>query len=88
MILAPSAIKRIEKVQCCCQYLDLKLALKMERGQTPCTPAVGILRQINNCLKEIVCAEVEISKGCAELPSIFVISLLRIIFHLFDLSVH
>ena len=48
MILAPSAIKRIEKVQCCCQYLDLKLALKnMERGQTPWTPAVGILRQIN-----------------------------------------
>lgn len=27
MLLAPSAIKRIEKVQCCCQYLDLKLAL-------------------------------------------------------------
>lgn len=31
MILAPSAIKRIEKVQCCCQYLDLKLALKIWR---------------------------------------------------------
>lgn len=31
MLLAPSAIKRIEKVQCCCQYLDLKLALKIWR---------------------------------------------------------
>ena len=74
MILAPSAIKRIEKVQCCCQYLDLKLALKnMERGQTPCTPAVGILRQINVCLKEIESAggaEVEIAR-CAELAKYF-----------------
>ena len=35
-------------------YLDLKLALKDgERGQTPFTPAVGILRQINQRLKEI-----------------------------------
>ena len=32
----------------------LKLALKNgERGQTPFTPAVGILRQINQRLKEI-----------------------------------
>ena len=36
MILAPSALARIEKIKCCCQYLDLKLALKnQERGQTP-----------------------------------------------------
>ena len=35
-------------------YLDLKLALKNgERGQTPFTCAVGILRQINIRLKEI-----------------------------------
>lgn len=54
MILAPSALKRIEKNKCCCQYLDLKLALKnQERGQTPWTPAVGVLRQINVRLKEI-----------------------------------
>ena len=54
MILAPSALERINKTKCCCQYLDLKLALKnMERGQTPWTPAVGILRQINVRLKEI-----------------------------------
>lgn len=54
MVLAPSALKRIEKTKCCCQYLDLKLALKnQERGQTPWTPAVGVLLQINARLKEI-----------------------------------
>lgn len=54
MVLAPSALKRIVKTKCCCQYLDLKLALKnQERGQTPWTPAVGVLRQINVRLKEI-----------------------------------
>ena len=54
MALAPSALKRIEKTKCCCQYLDLKLALKNQaRGQTPWTPAVGVLRQINVRLKEI-----------------------------------
>lgn len=54
MILAPSALARIEKTKCYCQYLDLKLALKnQERGQTPWTPAVGVLRQINVRLKEI-----------------------------------
>lgn len=52
--LAPSALKRIDNTNCCCQYLDLKLALKnQERGQTPWTPAVGVLRQINARLKEI-----------------------------------
>lgn len=54
MVLAPSALKRIEQTKCCCQYLDLKLALKnQERGQTPWTPAVGVLLQINQRLREI-----------------------------------
>lgn len=54
LVLAPSALKRIENSKCCCQYLDLKLALRnQERGQTPWTPAVGVLRQINARLKEI-----------------------------------
>lgn len=74
MILAPSALERINKTKCCCQYLDLKLALKnMERGQTPWTPAVGILRQINVRLKEIDAnggAEAEIAR-CAELANYF-----------------
>lgn len=57
MALAPSALKRIEHTKCCCQYLDLKLALKnQDRGQTPWTPAVGVLRQINVRLKEIYAA--------------------------------
>lgn len=54
MCFSPRAIERIENTKCKCQYLDLKLALKnMERGQTPWTPAVGIIRQINARLKEI-----------------------------------
>lgn len=54
MVLSPKAIERINKSKCVCQYLDLQIALKnMERGQTPWTPAVGILLQINARLKEI-----------------------------------
>ncbi len=54
MALSPKALARVEKVKCKCQYLDLKIALKnAERGQTPWTPAVSILRQINARLKEI-----------------------------------
>lgn len=54
MALAPLALDRIKRTKCCCQYLDLKIALKnQERGQTPWTPAVGVLRQINVRLKEI-----------------------------------
>ena len=74
MVLAPSALKRINENKCCCQYLDLKLALKnMERGQTPWTPAVGILRQINVRLKEIEKAggaDVEIAR-CEGLAKYF-----------------
>lgn len=74
MILSPEALDRVQVNHCCCQYLDLKLALKnMERGQTPWTPAVGILRQINVRLKEIDDrggAETEI-KRCADLANYF-----------------
>lgn len=74
MVLSPSALKRVEENKCCCQYLDLKLAIKnMERGQTPWTPAVGILRQINVRLKEIDAnggAEAEIAR-CAGLAKYF-----------------
>ena len=67
MALAPSALERIEHTKCCCQYLDLKLALKnQERGQTPWTPAVSVLRQINARLKEIDAAggdQVEIARA-------------------------
>ena len=74
MILSPEAQERVLANKCCCQYLDLKLALKnMERGQTPWTPAVGILRQINVRLKEIEAmggAEAEIER-CADLAKYF-----------------
>lgn len=54
MALSPRALTRVENTKCKCQYFDLKLALKNgERGQTPWTPAVGILRQINARLQEI-----------------------------------
>lgn len=54
MVLSSKAINRVNNTKCVCQYFDLKIALKnMERGQTPWTPAVGILRQINARLKEI-----------------------------------
>lgn len=54
IVLSPKALKRIENSHPKCMYLDLKDALKNgERGQTPFTPAVGILRQINMRLKQI-----------------------------------
>ena len=54
LVLSPKALGRVNEAACVCQYFDLKIALKnMERGQTPWTPAVGILRQINVRLKEI-----------------------------------
>lgn len=54
MVLSPRALDRVSKTKCVCQYLDLQIALRnAERGQTPWTPAVGILLQINARLKEI-----------------------------------
>lgn len=54
IVLSPKAITRIENNDPKCMYFDLKDALKNgERGQTPFTPAVGTLRQINTRLKEI-----------------------------------
>ena len=64
--LAPEALERVDKNREVCMYLSLKEALKNgERGQTPFTPAVGILRQINARLEEIEGnggAEAEIKK--------------------------
>ena len=57
IILSEEAIHRVNSIPTKCMYLDLKTALKNgERGQTPFTPAVGIIRQINTRLNEIVCA--------------------------------
>lgn len=54
IVLSEKAVKRVETATVKSLYFDLALALKNgERGQTPFTPAVGILRQINTRLKEI-----------------------------------
>lgn len=54
IVMSPNAIQRVENSDTKCMYLDIKSALKNgERGQTPFTPAVGILNQIHERLIEI-----------------------------------
>lgn len=54
IVLGEKALERIAHNESKTMYLDLKDALKnAERGQTPFTPAVGILRQINGRLRQI-----------------------------------
>ncbi len=54
IVLSPRAISRVMDNKVKSMYFDLQDALKNgERGQTPFTPAVGILLQINQRLKEI-----------------------------------
>lgn len=54
IVLSPRALKRVENTDSGCMYLDLKRALENgERGQTPFTPAVGTLLQINARLRKI-----------------------------------
>lgn len=54
IVLAPKGLERVNNSGVHSMYFNLKDALKnQERGQTPFTPAVGILLQINERLKEI-----------------------------------
>lgn len=54
IVLTPRAIEKVKKKKVKTMYFNLVDALKNgERGQTPFTPAVGILLQINIRLKEI-----------------------------------
>lgn len=54
MVLSERAVDRVMNNKPFCYYLDLKSALvNMERGQTPFTPAVGILIQLNARLNQI-----------------------------------
>lgn len=54
IVLGGKALKRVAENKTKTMYLDLKDALlNAKRGQTPFTPAVGILRQINTRLKQI-----------------------------------
>ena len=72
IVLSPRALELVAKNDPGCMYFDLKDALaNQERGQTPFTPAVGTLLQINARLKEIdaaggVAAEVNRAKELAE----------------------
>ena len=72
IVLSPRALDRVAKNDPKCMYFDLKEALKnQERGQTPFTPAVQILLQINARLREIdsaggVAVEILKAKGMAE----------------------
>lgn len=70
IVLAPRAVERVTTRKVRSMYFNLADVLKnMERGQTPFTPAVGILRQINTRLKEIEAAggaDVEIGRVAAQ----------------------
>ena len=86
IVLAPKGLERVANSKVRTMYFDLKNALKnQERGQTPFTPAVGILLQINERLKEIARnggADAEVARIAAqaedfrrkilELPFVFV----------------
>lgn len=55
IILSPIAVKRVETTRQPCMYFDMRSMLRnQERGQTPFTPAVGILLQIHDRLKQII----------------------------------
>ena len=70
IVLAPKGLERVESSNVRTMYFDLKNALKnQERAQTPFTPAVGILLQINERLKEIDRnggADAEVNKVAAQ----------------------
>lgn len=72
LVLSPRALELIQKNNPKCFYLDLKSALvNGERGQTPFTPAVSILIQINKRLKQIqenggVFSEIQKTKELAQ----------------------
>ena len=70
IILVPRAVERVVNAKVRSMYFNLADVLKnMERGQTPFTPAVGILRQINTRLKEIEAAggaDAEIARVAAQ----------------------
>ena len=66
IVLNSRAVDRVNAAKVKSMYFNLRDALKdMERGQTPFTPAVGILLQVNVRLKEIEAAggaDVEIAR--------------------------
>lgn len=54
VVLSPRAIERVKRSSIKCMYLNMKSMLEdQDRGQTPFTPAVIVLLQINKRLKDI-----------------------------------
>ena len=70
IVMAPRAVERVTNNKVKSMYFNIADMLKnMERGQTPFTPAVGILLQINTRLKEIDAAggaDAEIARVAAQ----------------------
>lgn len=72
IVLSPQALERVGRVSQPCMYFDLvSLLSNQDRGQTPFTPAVGILLQINARLRQIIdeggsSAEVDRCRAVAE----------------------
>ena len=55
IMMDQKAVERVQNANVKCMYFDLKDCLKnMERGQTPFTPAVSVLIQLNEKLKRIM----------------------------------
>lgn len=54
LLLSRKAIERAERINCPCMYFNIPDYLKNgERGQTPFTPAVGVLLQLHERLTQI-----------------------------------
>lgn len=74
VVLSPRAVGRVGHIEQPCMYLDLRdLLANQERGQTPFTPAVTTLLQINRRLRDIVSAggaEVAV-RACARVAGDF-----------------
>ena len=64
MILSEKAITRIKNNKVNSLYFDLKIALKdNQNGQTPFTPAVSILLQLHERLKDILEEGIEVERA-------------------------
>ena len=71
LLLSEKACAKCKNIQPSCYYFDIKRHLKdMERGQTPFTPAVGILIQLNQMLhlieKESIESKINRTKQLAD----------------------
>lgn len=83
--MSEKAVQRVENHQVKSMYFDLKDALKnAERGQTPFTPAVGILLQIHARLKKLDAegGDEAIVKKTAELARNFRVSIKELPFEI------